>query len=245
VPVSLSATDATSGVAGIEYALDGGAWKPYTEPVNVTGDGTHTVAYRAKDKAGNVETEKAATLKIDGTKPTVLVSGISDSQIYGDSQDLRISWQAVDSTSGVKTLAGRLDGQPYQSGLLRPLFELPLGTHALTVTATDNAGNTTVQTVTFGVTTSTRDIANLVDRFAATGRLSQKNANKLQDQLAKARKAEANGNDTKTIKELKSFKALVADPKVVTVAEVRDVLTRDTDAIIARLSGPASVRARA
>ncbi|GII59698.1 hypothetical protein Pth03_80870 [Planotetraspora thailandica] len=240
VPVTLAATDATSGVSGIEYALDGGAWKAYTEPVNVTGDGTHTVAYRAKDKAGNVETEKAATLKIDGTKPTVLVSGIAAGQIYGDSQDVRITWQAVDSTSGVKTLAGRLDGEPFQSGLLRSLFEFPLGTHELQVTATDNAGNKTVQSVSFGITTSTRDMANLIDRFAATGWLSQKNANKLQDQLSQARKAEANGNDTKTIKELKNFKTLVADPKVVTVADVKNVLTRDADAIIARLNGPSA-----
>jgi cytochrome c len=210
----------------------------------VSGDGTHTVAYRAKDKAGNTETEKAATLKIDGTRPTVLISGIADGQIYGDSQDLRISWQAVDSTSGVKTLAGRLDGEPYQSGLLRGLFELALGTHDLKVTATDNAGNETEQTVTFGVTTSTRDMANLIDRFAATGSLSQKSANKLQDRLNQVSKAEAKGNDAKTIKELKDFKKLVTDKKVVTVAEVRDVLTRDTDAIIARLSGPASVKAR-
>ncbi|MGJ6968176.1 OmpL47-type beta-barrel domain-containing protein [Streptosporangium sp. G11] len=223
-------------MAGIEYSLDDGGWRPYTEPVNISGDGTHTLAYRAKDKAGNVETEKAATLKIDGTRPTVLISGISGGQIYGDSQDLRISWQAVDSTSGVKTLKGTLDDNPYQSGLLRPLYELSLTTHSLKVTATDNAGNKTNQTVIFGVTTSTRDLGNLIDRFAATGRLSQKGANKLHNQLTKVRKAEANGNDAKTVKALQQFRAVAVDASVVTVEEVRQVLARDTDALIARLS---------
>ncbi|MDH2425271.1 ThuA domain-containing protein [Sphaerisporangium sp. TRM90804] len=239
VPVTLTSADGASGLASIEYSLDGGDWKRYTEPVNITGDGEHTLAYRAKDKAGNVETEKAATVKIDGNKPTVLVAGISDTQIYGDSQDLRISWQAVDSTSGVKTLTGTLDNGAYSSGRLQALYELALGTHALSVTATDHAGNVTTERVTFGITTSTRDIGNLIDRFTATGRLRQASANKLHAQLTKARKAEANGNDTKTVKELQKFRTLAADPAVVSTAEIRDVLVRDTDALIGRIEGPA------
>jgi cytochrome c len=236
IPVTLAATDATSGVASTEYSLDGGAWTPYTQPVDVTGDGTHTVAYRSKDKAGNVETEKAATVKIDGTKPTVLISGIADRQVYGDSQDLRISWQAVDSTSGVKTLTGKLDGANFATGTLLPLYTTSLGTHSLTVVAVDNAGNRTNQTVTFGVSTSTRDMVNLVDRFKAVGWINQATQKSLQDQLTKVRKAEAAGNDTKTVKLLRAFRDLATDPNKVKVAEVRDTLARDTDDLIARLS---------
>jgi len=236
IPVTLAATDATSGVASTEYALDGGAWTPYTQPVDVSGDGTHTVAYRSKDVAGNVETEKAATIKIDGSMPTVLISGIADTQVYGDSQDLRISWQAVDSTSGVRTLSGTLDGNAFTSGTLLPLYTLPLSTHSLKVTAVDNAGNQTVQTVTFGVTTSTRDLANLVDRFRAVGWINQATQKSLQEQLTKARKAEAGGNDGKAVKLLKQFRTMATDPTKVKVAEVRDVLGRDTDAVIERLS---------
>jgi cytochrome c len=238
IPVTLSAVDTASGVASTQYSLDGGPWKPYTEPVNVTGDGTHTVAYRSADRAGNVEQQKAATVKIDGTKPTILVSGVANGQIYGDSQDLRISWQAVDPTSGIKTVTGALDGKAYLSGSLQPLFELGLSIHSLSVTAVDKAGNQTVQTVMFGVTTSTRDVGNLVDRFRAVGWLSQASANKLQAQLTKVRKAEAAGNDTKTIKELQAFRTLATNQQTVPIAEVRQTLARDTDALIARLSGP-------
>jgi regulation of enolase protein 1 (concanavalin A-like superfamily) len=245
VPVTLAATDATSGVASTEYSLDGGPWTAYTQPVDVSGDGTHEVAFRSKDKAGNVETEKAATIKIDGSKPTVLISGIADRQVYGDSQDLRISWQAVDSTSGVKTLSGKLDSAAFTSGTLLPLYTTSLGTHTLTVTAVDNAGNRTNQTVTFGVSTSTRDISNLIDRFKAVGWLNQATQKSLQESLSKARKAEANGNDTKAIKLLREFRTLATDPTKVKVAEVRDVLARDTDDVIARLSGPVGCPAAA
>jgi cytochrome c len=233
IPVTLAATDATSGVASTEYSLDGGPWTPYTQSVDVTGDGTHTVSYRSKDKAGNVETEKAATVKIDGTRPTVLISGIADRQVYGDSNDLRISWQAVDSTSGVKTLTGSLDGGSFTSGSLLPLYTASLGTHTLTVTAVDNAGNRTDQTVTFGVSTSTRDMANLIDRFKAVGWINQATQKSLQDQLTKVRKAEAAGNDAKTVKQLGQFRTLASK---VANAEVRDTLLRDTDDLITRLS---------
>jgi hypothetical protein len=238
VPVTLVAADAGSGVSALEYALDGGNWAPYTEPVDITGDGTHTLAYRSRDRAGNTEPEKAATVKIDGVRPTVLVSGIADGRIYGSSQDLRISWQAVDSTSGVRAVVGSLDGRTYQSGALQALYELPLGTHRLSVTATDNAGNQTAQEVSFGVDTTTRDVANLVTRFQAVGWLSQASANQLQTQLTKARKAEASGNDTKTIAELRKFRTLAVDAVIVPLPEVRTVLSRDVDALIVKLSGP-------
>jgi FG-GAP repeat/Bacterial Ig-like domain len=77
VPVSLtfSATDnpggsgMTGGLAKTEYQLDSSAWTRGTS-CTVSGDGVHTVSYRSTDAAGNVETAKSATLKIDTGKPT-------------------------------------------------------------------------------------------------------------------------------------------------------------------------------
>jgi len=240
VTVTLTAADEEngSGVGKTEYRLDGEGWTVYTGPVAVAGDGDHTVAYRSTDKAGNVEADKSVTAKIDGTKPTLTVSGLTDGQIYGDSQDLRIAWQAADATSGVKSVTARLDGKAYQSGTLQALYEFTAGLHVLSLNVVDNAGNQTSQTVSFGVDTSTRDLVNLVDRFRVTGRLSAVGSATLQAQLTKVRKAEANGNDLKTLTELGRFRALAADPTIVVVAEVRDVLVRDTDVIVTRLSGP-------
>ncbi|WBB55102.1 ThuA domain-containing protein [Verrucosispora sp. WMMD573] len=240
VPVVLTSTDAGSGVALLEWSLDGGDWTPYTEPVEITGDGDHELLYRATDTAGNAETLKAAVVRIDGTKPTLLVSGIADGQLYGDSQDVRVSWQAVDPTSGIATVVGQLDGRPYVSGTLQAMYELPLGLHELTVTANDKAGNATTTTVRFFVTTSFRDMQNLLDRFKATGRLSNKAYNQLSKRLSNARTAEAEGNDRRAINQLTAFRTLAGDAELVGEAEIRDVLIRDADAMIVRLGGTAS-----
>ncbi|MER7458084.1 ThuA domain-containing protein [Micromonospora sp. NPDC126480] len=240
VPVVLTSTDAGSGVKLLEWSLDGGAWTPYTEPVEISGDGAHELLYRAGDTAGNAETLKSAVVRIDGTKPTLLVSGIADGQLYGDSQDVRVSWQAVDPTSGIATVVGELGGRPYLSGTLQAMYELPLGLHELTVTATDKAGNATVTSVRFFVTTSFRDMQNLLDRFKATGRLSTKAHTRLSAKLSDARTAEAAGKDNRAIKQLTTFRDLAGDAALVGEAEVRDVLVRDADAMIVRLGGTAS-----
>ena len=62
--------------------------------------------------------------------------------------------------------------QPYANNTLQAMFELSLGLHELTVTATDKAGNQTTSSVRFFVTTSFRDMQNLLDRFKATSWLS-------------------------------------------------------------------------
>lgn len=60
--VSLSATDATSGVDKTYYRIDSGLWIIYTGPFALTGTGTHTINYHSKDNAGNTETTKSLTL---------------------------------------------------------------------------------------------------------------------------------------------------------------------------------------
>ncbi|HEX6683052.1 MAG TPA: hypothetical protein VF062_09670, partial [Candidatus Limnocylindrales bacterium] len=210
---------------------------PYTAPVPVSGDGEHELLYRATDAAGNVETLKSAILKIDGVRPTVIVSGLADGQLYGDSQDVRVTFQAVDPLSGIASTIGTLDGRSYQSGTLQAMFELNLGLHELVVTATDNAGNVTTTSVRFFVSTSLRDMQALLDRFKATGWLSANAHKQLTAKLSAARKAEAAGNDAKAIVQLKAFRALAADAALVPNEEVRAVLVRDADAMIARLGG--------
>ena len=237
VPVTLAATDAGSGVATVEFALDGGTWTPYTTPVDVTGDGEHELLYRSADTAGNVETLKSAIVKIDGAKPTVIIGGLADGQLYGDSQDVRVTYQAVDPTSGLKTVVGTLDGDAYPANKLQAMFELPLGLHELTVVATDKAGNVTTSTVRFYVTTSFRDMQFLLDRFKATGWLSQKAHKQLGNKLQAAREAEANGNDRRAINQLIAFRDLASNATLVPEAEVRATLVRDADAMIVRLGG--------
>ncbi|MEU9884553.1 endonuclease/exonuclease/phosphatase family protein [Sphaerisporangium sp. NPDC051011] len=240
VPVTLSATDAGSGVAGTEYALDGGAWTPYTATVTVSGAGEHELRYRSTDKAGNVEESKAVTVKIDTGSPTVVISGIADGTTYGDSLDLPIGWQVVDTRSGVKTVTGTLDGQPFQPGTLK-LHEPALGEHTLTVTAVNNAGNQTVQTVKFTIGTSTNDISALIDRFEKVGKLTAHGAAKLQDRISKVMVSEDKDRERdkkKIVKKLEKFVDAVNDPKNVSDDQVKALLLRDANALIAENGGP-------
>ena len=72
VTVVFTATDATSGVATIEYNLNGGAWTATTagSPVTLDTPGTFVVGYRATDKAGNVSTTKSSTVTIKADPDT-------------------------------------------------------------------------------------------------------------------------------------------------------------------------------
>jgi hypothetical protein len=241
VPVSLTAADDGLGVDFIEYKLDGGQWTRYTGTVDVTGDGEHTLRYHAVDRAGNSEAEKAATIKIDGTRPTLMVAGVADGHIYGDASDVVLSWHAEDATSGVASVTGALDGEAITSGRVLALYQLPLGTHGFSVSARDTAGNVMSQSLTFATTTSMRDIGQLLDRFRATNRLSLSAYQQLKSLLTKARKAEANGNDTKAARFLGTFTQLAIDGTLVGDEDVRSVLERDAQAVIADIEGVADL----
>ncbi|WP_192583306.1 OmpL47-type beta-barrel domain-containing protein [Streptomyces albicerus] len=63
--VTVTATDEHgSGVAAIEYSLDGGPYLTYTAPVVVDRVGAHTVAYRASDKAGNTSDARTVSFTV-------------------------------------------------------------------------------------------------------------------------------------------------------------------------------------
>jgi hypothetical protein len=65
VTVTLTATDAQSGVNYTMYKIDSGEWTVYTTPFVVTADGAHTVLFYSVDIAGNQETEKSSTFTIE------------------------------------------------------------------------------------------------------------------------------------------------------------------------------------
>jgi hypothetical protein len=69
VTVTVSAADTESGVAGIEYKMDSGAWSAYTVPFVVSAVGAHTVSYRATDKAGNVSAAQSGSFKVVAAGP--------------------------------------------------------------------------------------------------------------------------------------------------------------------------------
>src|SRR3989442_14893106 len=67
VDVTVTSTDATSGVQSTQYRVDGGAWRSYATAFPLSGNGTHTVEYYATDVAGNVESAKSSVVRISGS----------------------------------------------------------------------------------------------------------------------------------------------------------------------------------
>ncbi|MBD8059724.1 glycoside hydrolase family 3 C-terminal domain-containing protein [Cellulomonas sp. JH27-2] len=69
----LTASDELSGVASVEYSVDGGShWSTYSGPATIAG-APRAVQYRATDVAGNVSTAKSVTVaaKLALAKPVV------------------------------------------------------------------------------------------------------------------------------------------------------------------------------
>src|SRR3989441_1237265 len=67
VDVTVTSTDATSGVQSTQYRVDGGAVRSYATAFPLSGNGTHTVEYYATDVAGNVESAKSSVVRISGS----------------------------------------------------------------------------------------------------------------------------------------------------------------------------------
>ncbi len=75
VTVGLDPSDAQSGVASSEIAVDGAALAPYGGPVVVGGDGVHHVSFRSTDLTGRTETTKTVTFAIDRAAPSIGAPG--------------------------------------------------------------------------------------------------------------------------------------------------------------------------
>ncbi|MEU7591014.1 plastocyanin/azurin family copper-binding protein [Micromonospora sp. NPDC049230] len=156
--VTLTATDAGSGVATIEYALDGGAFTAYTNPVVVTSVGMHMLHYRATDVAGNTSAEQMAHFTVvqpqaeDTTPPTVAatVAGErNDDGAYVGGATVTVT--ATDDGSGVASIEYALDTGAW-TAYASPVAVRALGAHTVRYRATDTAGNaSTEQSTTFTV----------------------------------------------------------------------------------------------
>ncbi|WP_432570274.1 OmpL47-type beta-barrel domain-containing protein [Kineococcus sp. SYSU DK005] len=84
VTVTAAATDqGGSGLAGITYALDGGAPLPYTAPFSVAEPGAHTVVVTATDGAGNTGTASATWTRAAAAPAGTLVASSPDDAALG------------------------------------------------------------------------------------------------------------------------------------------------------------------
>jgi regulation of enolase protein 1 (concanavalin A-like superfamily) len=205
--VTLSATDAGSGVARTEYRIGNGAWTAYTAPFAITTQGRQVLEVRSVDEAGNVETAQSKEIAVDTGEPEVAVSGIR-ARTYPSHKATDVAWTATDATSGVRTVRAVLDGETVEAGTWQ-MWTLSAGRHVLTVTATDVAGNTGSRTVVFKVQPTGASLKKVVKTVASDGEIGPKLANKLLQADKDARKAERSGNRKAAKKELKQLRKLI------------------------------------
>ncbi|ROP43959.1 copper binding plastocyanin/azurin family protein [Pseudokineococcus lusitanus] len=156
--VTLTATDEGSGVAVIEYSLDGGPFTPYEEALVVSSPGSHTVAYRATDGAGNTSAAGEVTVVVaeptgeDTVAPTVSAEVAGEQDAEGSYVGAAtVSLTAEDAGSGVASVEYALDGGEYQAYTEAVVVD-EVGQHTMVFRATDEAGNVSEEgSVTFTV----------------------------------------------------------------------------------------------
>ncbi len=147
---TVSATDATSGVAFYTCTDNGGnlAVGP-GGALSLTGDGTHAISCTATDNAGNQSAAATTTVKVDATPPTLDLSFTPNgSNGWFTTPTATGAVTASDAISGVATLGCTVDGSPVALGTGGALAVNGEGTHTVSCTATDNAGNQSTATAT-------------------------------------------------------------------------------------------------
>jgi hypothetical protein len=135
--------------------LDGAAWPVVWSPATFTtlgplAEGTHTFEVRAMDEAGNIGDPVIYTWLVDLSGPEITITVPEDDGEYVLNDTVYSDWVVIDPLSGIDTATaaddvstGMTSGEPFYTGAP--------GLHNFTVTATDLAGNTTTETITYRV----------------------------------------------------------------------------------------------
>ncbi|KAA0002389.1 MAG: hypothetical protein FE044_03085 [Thermoplasmata archaeon] len=159
VTITLTASDATSGINKTYYKLNNQSWQEYTQSFKITEDGVYTLYYYSVDNAGNEEDEKTKTIKVDKAMPTATIIKPREGYLY--IEDREIMSTVFGNTIIIGKITIVVDASNHESGVNRVEFYidnvlqntimeepytwewnyLSIGTHLIKVVAYDNAGN--------------------------------------------------------------------------------------------------------
>ena len=135
-----SATSTTSYSGSVSYTL-------------ASGDGSKTIYVWYKDFGGNVSSSASDSITLDTTAPIVTITSPTSDPYTSTSSTVSLEGSSSDTTSGVKEVtwssdkgsSGTASGTNYWS---ISSVSLSTGDNKITVTAKDNAGNTSTDTIT-------------------------------------------------------------------------------------------------
>lgn len=143
VEISFATSDTGSGVSHYDLAVDTGGYSAATSPyplsTSALDDGEHTIYVRAVDLAGNART-KQLTVQLDKTAPQSFTPTANPSD--WTSQNVTITFSAVDETSGVESYELAL-GEGAYGIATSPYVVTQEGQSTVHVRAIDRAGNST------------------------------------------------------------------------------------------------------
>lgn len=144
VQVTLSATDENE-IDKTEYSLDNATWTLYAAPFIISEEGSTIVYYKSTDKAGNPETTKTKTIKIDKNIPLGSIT-INNGATFTTSTSVTLTLNASDATSGAYRVRfsnnGTWDTEPWETLSSTKTWQLTTGdgTKAVYYQVKDNAG---------------------------------------------------------------------------------------------------------
>jgi len=142
VNITLCPWDSVSGISETLYSVDGGSWESYSGPVHLNTSGLHELEYYSTDFAGNIESPKTTTVRLDVDGPALEVSPPYGTVIKTESVTLNLS---VSDANGVDRIETYFDGygpMTYAAGTTQITVPgLKNGDHTITVVAYDIPGN--------------------------------------------------------------------------------------------------------
>lgn len=198
VTVDCAAMAKQAGVVRLEYAVGFGEWQPLDEPLVLAAEGAHWIQVRAVDAQGHGSIPESYTVSIDRSAPTVQVLPLAR-QTFTHAEAVRFQFYAEDALSGVDRIYATLNedweiiaGEPME------LWQLPLGSHYMTVWAKDKAGNRAQASdyLFLEVTTDLGTLGELIQLFKARGKADggHELVLEMQEWLAEADAAYADGD---------------------------------------------------
>ena len=142
VTLTLTATDATSGVYQVRFSNDD-VWdtEPWETPLTnknwtlPSGDGAKTVYYQVKDNAGLISVTYSDTITLDTTPPSGSIT-IAEGSAYTNATSVTLTLSAIDATSGVSQMQFSNDGitwMPWEAIATSKAWTLPPGDGTKTV----------------------------------------------------------------------------------------------------------------
>ncbi|MEQ1917804.1 MAG: Ig-like domain-containing protein [Elusimicrobiota bacterium] len=150
--LGFAATDSGVGVLETRYALDGSTTEAVFVSTFSLAAGAHTLAFRSVDRAGNSESARTVSINVqlfDTTPPTLALSPVNGSTLTITTPALVASYSDLGRGVDPASVHLALDGQNLTSSAtvttssasFTPSAALSQGTHTVTASVSDLAGN--------------------------------------------------------------------------------------------------------